>query len=119
MLLSLFYMQKKIGTKDQGAREAKLVPQQIREQAGSLPRLHSTAPLSTPGHQPPSSSLSHMDHIKQFIVGFKMAGNSSKGELSQGNLCLCRDRSLKQKEQKLTHKDPACFRRREDKLPLK
>lgn len=35
-----------------------------------------------------------------------MAGNSSKGELSQGNLYLGRNQSLKQKEQNLKYCSP-------------
>lgn len=58
--------------------------------------------LSTPFYSwasAPSSTFFHKYHIKQFILGYKMAGNSSKCELSQGNLYLGRNQSLKQKNQ--------------------
>lgn len=81
--------------------------------------------LSTPFYSwasAPSSTFFHKDHIKQFILGYKMAGNSSKGELSQGNLYLGRNQSLKQKEPKLKYCSPGFVGQQECvtlSLPLK
>ena len=62
-------------------------------------------------------ALSQMNYMKPFIIGYKMADYSPKGELLQRNLYLCGNQSLRQKEQKLKESSLVCDRQREGCLP--
>lgn len=104
--ISLFYMWKN-RHKGPGNTQSKANTTRNKE-IGQItsPSHHSTPFYSWPSA--PSSAFPLKDHIKQFMIGYKMTGNSSKSELSQENFYLCRNQSLKWKERKVKHSSPVC-----------
>lgn len=119
LLISLFCIWKH-RHKGPGSTQSKTstMPDKEMGQVAPSPWYHSIPFFSIPLHPflllgiSPCKLLLPYESHKTFHSRFKMAGNSSECRLAQGNLSLCRDWRLQQKEQKLKHNFPMCFGQR-------